>query len=75
MEVTLIGFYVTLIIIALLFAYGGYENTMRLFVYIDLQLKYAIVKIKMFAMKKRLEKQLNLPNLNHSKLGKLENDK
>ena len=63
MQTTLLGFYVTLIIIACLFAYGGYESTMRLFYYLDLQLRFLILRVRMYFMARRLKKQLNLPSL------------
>ena len=63
MQTTLLGFYVTLIIIACLFAYGGYQSTMRLFYYLDLQLRFLILRVRMYFMARRLKKQLNLPSL------------
>lgn len=60
MDSALIGFYVTLLIIGLLFAYGGYESTMRLFSYVDLNIRYTWIKIQMFFMKRKLEKQLDI---------------
>jgi hypothetical protein len=63
MQTTLLGFYITLLIIAFLFAYGGYENTMRLFAYLDIQFRYAILRVRMYFMARKLRKQLNLPTL------------
>lgn len=63
MQTTLLGFYVTLLIIICLFAYGGYESTMRLFYYLDLQLRFFILRVRMYFMARRLKKQLNLPSL------------
>jgi len=63
MQTTLLGFYITLLIIAFLFAYGGYENTMRLFAYLDVQFRYAILRVRMYFMARKLRKQLNLPTL------------
>lgn len=60
MDSALIGFYVTLLIIGLLFAYGGYESTIRLFSYVDLNIRYTWIKIQMFFMKRKLEKQLDI---------------
>ena len=61
MQATLLGFYISLIAIGLLFAYGGYEETMRLFAYLDLQWRFAILKIRMHFMARKLRKGLNLP--------------
>lgn len=63
MQSTLLGFYITLLIIALLFAYGGYENTMRLFAYLDIQFRFAILRVRMYFMARKLRKQLNLTHL------------
>ena len=63
MQTTLLGFYVTLLIIICLFAYGGYESTMRLFYYLDLQLRFLILRVRMYFMARRLKKQLNLSSL------------
>lgn len=54
----MIGLYLTITIIVLLVAYAGFENTIRLFAYIDLQLRFIPLRIKMELMKKKLEKQL-----------------
>ena len=63
MQTTLLGFYITLLIIAFLFAYGGYENTMRLFAYLDIQFRFAILRVRMYFMARKLRKQLNLTHL------------
>lgn len=61
MEINLLGVYLTLFIFCCLLAYSGYESTMRLFAYIDLSLRYFWVRLKMFIMKRDLEKRLDLP--------------
>jgi hypothetical protein len=56
-------------------AYAGVEETMRLFAYADLVIRYQWIKFKMFLMKRKLEQQLikDLPDFN--KLAKeLKND-
>ena len=47
-------------------AYAGVEETMRLFAYADLVIRYQWIKFKMFMMRRKLEQQLikDLPNLN-----------
>ena len=54
----MISLYLTVTIIVLLVAYAGFENTMRLFAYIELQLRFIPLRIKMELMKRKLEKQL-----------------
>lgn len=53
--------YYIIFILAALFVIGGYESTMRIFLYLDILLKYQVIKVRMWFMKKKLEKQLNLP--------------
>jgi len=60
MDPSILGLYFTLLIIVLMIAYAGVEGTLRVFVYLDLQLRYAWVRTRMWFMKKRLEKNLNL---------------
>jgi len=54
-------FYFLVIVFAILVAYAGFESTFRLITYLDIKYRYQIIKIQMWFMKKRLEKQLNLP--------------
>ncbi|QBP05916.1 hypothetical protein [Synechococcus phage S-B43] len=54
----MIGLYLTVTIVVLLVAYAGFDNTMKLFAYIDLQLRFIPLRIKMELMKRKLEKQL-----------------
>jgi hypothetical protein len=41
-------------------AYAGVENTRNLFIYINLQLRYFPIKIKMEMMKRKLKRQLDI---------------
>jgi len=61
MSETFIGLNVLLIILIMLIAYAGFDETMRLIAYLDLQVRYAIIRFKMRRMQKKLEKQLGLP--------------
>lgn len=61
MPETFIGLYVLLIILIMLIAYAGFDETLRLFAYLDLQMRYAIIRFKMKRMQRKLEKQLGLP--------------
>ena len=54
-------FYFLVIVFAILVAYAGFESTLRLITYLDIKYRYQIIKIQMWFMKKRLERQLNLP--------------
>jgi hypothetical protein len=58
------AFYYLILFFLILVAYAGIEETLRLVKYIDLQIKYLHIKILMYRMKKRLEKDLNLPKQN-----------
>lgn len=37
--------------------YAGYEGTMRVFVYLELQIKYLIIRIKMYFMEIRMRRE------------------
>ena len=41
-------------------SYVGVENTRNLFIYINLQLRYFPIKIKMEMMKRKLKRQLDI---------------
>ena len=50
--------YVLIALLLLLVAYAGVEETMRLIYYVDLHIKYAYIKVRMYFMEKKLRKQL-----------------
>ena len=62
----MLGLYVVITVVILCIAYAGVEDTMRLFAYLDLQLRYAWVRFKMYLMRRKLEQQLikDLPEYN-----------
>ena len=62
----MLGLYVLITCFILLVAYAGMEETVRLFAYADLVIRYQWVKFKMFMMRRKLEQQLikDLPNFN-----------
>ena len=62
----MLGLYLVIAIVLLLVAYAGPEETMRLFAYMDLQLRYAWVRFRMYLMRRKLEQQLlkDLPEYN-----------
>jgi hypothetical protein len=64
----MLTFYLLVAILIAMIWYAGYEGTMRVFQYIELEIKYAWVKFRMWQMKRQLEKDLNLPASNFSAL-------
>jgi len=56
--------------------YAGWEGTMRVFAYIDLELRYLGIKFQMWRIKRKLEDQLNFPPTNFSTIfEEIQNDK
>jgi len=55
----MISLYLTIIIVSLMIAYAGFEGTMRVFAYLDLQMKFIPIKIKMNYMKWNMKRQLD----------------
>lgn len=66
MDPSTAGTWVTVLIVVLLVAYAGVEETMRLFAYLDLHLRYSWIKFKMMLMRRKLKQQLlkDLPEYN-----------
>ena len=62
----MLGLYLVVAIVLLLIAYAGVDETMRLFAYVDLQLRYAWVRFRMMLMRRKLKQQLikDLPEFN-----------
>ena len=56
----MLGAYLILIFVIILFAIGGYDATMRAFYYVDLQLRYAWIQFRMSFMRRKLEKELGI---------------
>ena len=42
-------------------AYAGVENTMRAFGYMDLELRFQVVIVRSYFLRRKLERELNLP--------------
>jgi hypothetical protein len=57
-------FYLLVLTLVVLIAIAGVEETSKLIYYLDLQLRYLIIKIRMWFFKMKLKKQLNLPPRN-----------
>jgi len=55
----MLGLYLVVAIVILLIAYAGVDETMRLFAYLDLQLRFAWVRFRMMLMRRKLRRQLN----------------
>lgn len=68
------GAYFVVVFFLILVAYAGYEETMRLFAYADLQLRYAFVKVQMRWMGWKLKRQLIKDTTNFEKFLKEFND-
>ena len=62
----MLGLYLIVAIVLLLIAYAGVDETMRLFAYVDLQLRYALVRFRMMLLRRKLKQQLikDLPEFN-----------
>jgi hypothetical protein len=62
----MLGIYVIVTLIILMVAYAGIEETIRLFAYTDLVIRYQWIKFRMFMMRRKLEQQLikDLPDYN-----------
>jgi len=50
--------YLVLLTFFALIVIGGYESTLRLVRYLDLQLRMEIIQIRVFFMKRKLEKDM-----------------
>jgi hypothetical protein len=62
MQPSLISLYFTMIILVGMIWYAGLEGTMRVFTYIELTIKYQLIRLKMYFMKRKLERQLGITN-------------
>jgi hypothetical protein len=62
----MLGLYLVVAVVLLCIAYAGVEETMRLFAYLDLQLRYAFVRFRMMLLRRKLKQQLikDLPEFN-----------
>ena len=62
----MLGVYLIVAVVILCVAYAGVEDTMRLFAYLDLQLRYTWVRFRMYLMRRKLQQQLlkDLPEYN-----------
>jgi hypothetical protein len=63
----MLGFYFVLVFVGILIAYAGYEETMKLFAFADLQVRYAFVRLQMKWMGWKLKRQLVKDTTNFEK--------
>ena len=54
----MLAFYLCVIIFICLVAYAGVDATMRLFAYLDLELRYLWIRFRMYLMARKLKAQL-----------------
>ncbi len=72
----MIATYLVALILIFMIAYAGVEGTMRVFEYLDLELRFIWIKFRLWMMKRKLRRQLGLPPTNFSKLQKeIKNDR
>ena len=62
----MIGAYLIVTVVILCVAYAGVEETMRLFAYLDLHLRYSWIRFRMMLLRRKLKQQLlkDLPEYN-----------
>ncbi len=62
----MLGVYLIVAVVILCVAYAGVEETMRLFAYLDLQLRYTWIRFRMMLLRRKLKQQLikDLPEYN-----------
>lgn len=63
----MIGLYVLVAVVVLMVAYAGVEETMRLFAYVDLQLRFAVLRLRMKWMSWNLRRGLIKDTANYQK--------
>ena len=64
----MILFYVLILTFLLLVAYAGYDATMRLVQFIDLQVRYAWIRVQMKWMEQKLRRRLLKDTANYQQL-------
>jgi len=66
----MVAFYLCVVILLCMIWYAGMEGTMRVFAYLDLQIRYLGIKFRMWRMKRDLERKLGLPTSDFSSIFK-----
>jgi len=57
----MVSTYLTVTILVCLLAYAGIDNTISLFAYLDLELRWHWIIFKTYFMRRQLESELGLP--------------
>jgi len=70
----MLGLYLVVAVVLLLVAYAGVDETMRLFAYLDLQLRFAWIRFRMMLMRRKLKRQLEKSFAEYSKLKETTNN-
>ena len=52
------GFYMLVVFVAILVAIAGVDETLKIFAYVDLQIRYAFIRLQMKWMGWKLKRQL-----------------
>ena len=62
----MLAFYLMALIVIGMVLYAGYEGTVRVFAYLDLELRFTWVKFRLWMMRRKLKQQLlkDLPEFN-----------
>ena len=61
-------FYLLILTFVILVAYAGYDATMRLIQFIDLQIRYAVIRVQMKWMEQKLKRRLLRDTADYQKL-------
>ena len=61
------GFYMLVVFVAILVAIAGVDETLKIFAYVDLQLRYAFIRLQMKWMGWKLKRQLIKDTNNYEK--------
>jgi len=64
--IPMLAFYLMVLIVVGMVLYAGYEGTIRVFAYLDLELRFTWVKFRLWMMRRKLKQQLlkDLPEFN-----------
>jgi hypothetical protein len=64
--IPMLAFYLMVLIVIGMVLYAGYEGTIRVFAYLDLELRFTWVKFRLWMMRRKLKQQLlkDLPEFN-----------
>lgn len=64
----MLGFYVFFGALICFICYAGVEETIRLFAFIDIHIRYSIVKVRLYFLKEKIKRQLSKDLGDYSKL-------